>query len=83
LLVDFPHQQPPSTLPAAMTPDQAVQAAAILRAKALLPIYFGIGQPPVYVEDNEPPIQVRAAADKATQRVFDLHPGQTLEVFAA
>lgn len=82
-VVDFPHQQPPSTLPAAMTPDQAVRAATILRAKALLPIHFGIDQPPIYVEDDAPLIRVRAAADEAAQRVIDLHPGQTIDVSAA
>lgn len=82
-VVDFPHQQPPSTLPAAMTPDQAVRAATILRAKALLPIHFGIDRPPIYVEDDEPLARVHAAADEAAQRVLDLHPGQTLDVSAA
>jgi L-ascorbate metabolism protein UlaG (beta-lactamase superfamily) len=81
-VVDFPHQQPPSTLPAAMTPDQAVRATAILRAKALLPIHFGVDEPPMYAED-EPLILVHAVADKAALRVVDLNPGQTLEVSAA
>ncbi|WP_072802578.1 MBL fold metallo-hydrolase [Rhodococcoides yunnanense] len=82
-VVDFPHQQPPSTLPAAMTPDQAVRAATILKAKMLLPIHFGVDEPPMYAEDGEPLVRLRVAADLAAQRVVDLDPGRALDVSAA
>jgi L-ascorbate metabolism protein UlaG (beta-lactamase superfamily) len=40
-VVDFPHQQPPSPLPAAMEPEQAALAAELLGAGAVVPIHYG------------------------------------------
>jgi L-ascorbate metabolism protein UlaG (beta-lactamase superfamily) len=40
-VVDFPHQQPPSPLPAAMTPEQAALAGELLGAETVVPIHYG------------------------------------------
>lgn len=40
-VVDFPHQQPPSPLPAAMEPEQAALAGEFLRAGTLVPMHYG------------------------------------------
>jgi L-ascorbate metabolism protein UlaG (beta-lactamase superfamily) len=40
-VVDFPHQQPASPLPAAMDPEQAALAGELLDAKAVVAIHYG------------------------------------------
>jgi L-ascorbate metabolism protein UlaG (beta-lactamase superfamily) len=40
-VVDFPHQQPPSPLPAAMEPEQAALAGELLGAATVVPIHYG------------------------------------------
>jgi L-ascorbate metabolism protein UlaG (beta-lactamase superfamily) len=40
-VVDFPHQQPPSPLPATMEPEQAALAGELLGAAAVVPMHFG------------------------------------------
>jgi L-ascorbate metabolism protein UlaG (beta-lactamase superfamily) len=40
-VVDFPHQQPPSPLAAAMEPEQAAVAGELLGAKTLVPMHYG------------------------------------------
>ena len=40
-IVDFPHQQPPSPLPAAMDPEQAALAGELLGAGAVIPMHYG------------------------------------------
>lgn len=53
-VVDFPLLQPSSPLEAVMTPEQAVVAANILRAKKLVPIHYGsLHRPPIYIEATE------------------------------
>jgi L-ascorbate metabolism protein UlaG (beta-lactamase superfamily) len=74
-VVDAPHLQPPSRLPAAMDPAQAAQAAAILRADTLVPQHYGAHIPGVYVESDDP---VARLATLAEQPVSVLQPGETL-----
>ncbi|MDX6583053.1 MAG: hypothetical protein QOI10_2237 [Solirubrobacterales bacterium] len=40
-VVDFPHQQPPSPLPAAMEPEQAALAGELLGAATVVPMHYG------------------------------------------
>ena len=40
-VVDFPHQQPPSPLPAAMEPEQAALAGELLGAVTVVPMHYG------------------------------------------
>ena len=82
-VVDVPHLQPKSTLPACMGPQDAVQAAVSLQAGVLLPLHYGVdGVTVVYVEDDDPIAHVRQLADEAGQRVITLDPGQALDLSA-
>jgi len=40
-VVDFPHQQPPSPLPATMEPEQAALAGELLGARTVVPMHYG------------------------------------------
>ena len=40
-VVDFPHQQPASPLPAAMEPEQAALAGELLGARTVVPMHYG------------------------------------------
>ena len=40
-IVDFPHQQPPSPLPAAMDPEQAALAGELLGSGTVIPMHYG------------------------------------------
>jgi L-ascorbate metabolism protein UlaG (beta-lactamase superfamily) len=40
-VIDFPHQQPPSPLPAAMEPEQAALAGELLGAETVVPMHYG------------------------------------------
>lgn len=40
-IVDFPHQQPPSPLPATMEPEQAAIAGELLGARTVVPMHYG------------------------------------------
>lgn len=56
-VVDVPHLQPPSPLPAAMDPMQAAAAAAILDARYAVPMHYEAEQPNKiagYVEVGDP-----------------------------
>jgi L-ascorbate metabolism protein UlaG (beta-lactamase superfamily) len=79
-VVNAPHLQPQSARPAAMDAREAVQAAAILQARILVPTHYGAFIPGVYVEDDHPIAHVTALANRAAQRVVTLAPGQTLDI---
>ncbi|MET8685510.1 MBL fold metallo-hydrolase [Streptomyces sp. NPDC004732] len=56
-VVDAPHLQPPSPLPAALDPRQAAAAAEILDARYAVPMRYETEQPdkiPGYVESSDP-----------------------------
>jgi L-ascorbate metabolism protein UlaG (beta-lactamase superfamily) len=53
--------EPAISTPAVMTPSQAVDAALLLKARTLVPIHYGLDDPPYYVE-----------APDALSRVVDL-----------
>jgi L-ascorbate metabolism protein UlaG (beta-lactamase superfamily) len=82
-VVNAPHLQPASTLPACMGPREAVQAATILRAEVLLPIHYGADVPGIYTEDDDPLGHVAELAERAGLRVVVLRPGGTLDASAA
>lgn len=79
-VVNVPHLQPPSPLPAVMTPEQAAQAAAILHAKAVVPMHFGVHQPPVYVEVADSVDRLIEAATRLSLQVLALGPGDSTDV---
>lgn len=54
-VVDLPHRQPHSTLPAAMDPTQAAEAAALLEAAEAIPIHYDtLNNPPIYAQVDRP-----------------------------
>ncbi|WJV44145.1 MBL fold metallo-hydrolase [Streptomyces flavofungini] len=66
-VVDAPHLQPPSPLPAAMDPGQAAAAAKILDARHAVPVHYEPEQPdkiPGYVEVTDPEEEFRAHAGR-------------------
>jgi L-ascorbate metabolism protein UlaG (beta-lactamase superfamily) len=82
-VVNVPHLQPPSRLPAVLTPEQAVQAAVILGAKALVPIHFGVHQPGVYVEGEDAVARLTESAVQSSLRVAPLAAGESTDVAQA
>jgi L-ascorbate metabolism protein UlaG (beta-lactamase superfamily) len=79
--VDFPHLQPPSTLAAAMEPEQAALAGELLGARTVVPIHYdGFAIEPWYrpVEDPLPRFEAAAADRSYAPRV--LEPGEHLEL---
>ena len=82
--VDFPHRQPASGLPGAMTPEQAAAAAGAMRARIIVPIHYGLfAKPPYYepVEDAE--ARLRTAAEERGVTVRTLEAGEALGVEAS
>lgn len=79
-IVQAPHLKPPSRVAAVLTPDQAVRAAAILGAHTVMPIHFGVHQPPQYVEVPEARARLAEAAARDSLAVASLEPGESYEV---
>jgi L-ascorbate metabolism protein UlaG (beta-lactamase superfamily) len=79
-VVNVPHLQPSSPLPAVMTPEQAAQAAAILGATAVLPMHFGVHQPPVYVEAADAVGRLAVACGRSSIQVLSLDSGDGIDV---
>lgn len=70
---------PPSGVPAAMTPEQAAAAAALLGARALCPIHHGtFHHPPAYAATDCPLERLRAAAAARGVKVLEVQPGDWL-----
>ncbi|WAU09372.1 hypothetical protein STRNI_008180 [Streptomyces nigrescens] len=66
-VVDAPHLQPPSPLPAAMAPIQAAAAAEILDARCAVPMHYEAEQPDKiagYVEVLDPENEFRTHAGR-------------------
>jgi L-ascorbate metabolism protein UlaG (beta-lactamase superfamily) len=68
--------EPLSEISAVMTPEQAVNAAVLLRAKVLVPIHYGLNSPPDYVEVKDPIGQTLAHAKRRSVIVQNLKPGE-------
>jgi L-ascorbate metabolism protein UlaG (beta-lactamase superfamily) len=80
-VVDFAHRQPPVSVPVAMTPEQAVEAARALRASRLVPMHFGTYHHESMYRERRDAAEavVRAAADRDV-RVDLLDPGEVTQV---
>ncbi|HET9103785.1 MAG TPA: MBL fold metallo-hydrolase [Solirubrobacteraceae bacterium] len=73
----FPHRRPASSLPGAMDPEQAAQAAEVLQAGRLVPIHYGAYDlPGVYEPVDDPLERLNAATDRATAMSL----GETIDV---
>ncbi len=64
--------------PAVLTPLQALDAALHLQAKVIVPIHYGLSDPPYYVEVTAPLKTLREEAKRRKQLVQHLLPGEHL-----
>jgi L-ascorbate metabolism protein UlaG (beta-lactamase superfamily) len=83
-VTNFPNLQPPSSLAAAMEPEQAALAAQLLQARILVPIHYGgFHADPWYlpIEDARERFEAAAAGHPYEARV--LEPGESFESAAA
>lgn len=78
-VVNDPFLDPPSMLPAVLTPEEAAQAAALLRARTVVPIHFGAHSPPTYIEQENAVNRLIEAADKFGLSVIALAPGDSTD----
>ncbi|MGH8303708.1 MAG: MBL fold metallo-hydrolase [Steroidobacteraceae bacterium] len=70
-IVSLPSRQPHSTLPAAMDPRQAAEAAALLQATVAIPIHYDtLENPPLYTQVQRP---AEAFLDAAAARGVHAH----------
>lgn len=70
---------PPSEVPLSMTPQQAVDAALLLRARKLLPIHYGFHAPGEYEEFPDAIERVAETAERRGMPVVWLQPGDWLD----
>lgn len=83
-IVDLPSRQPPSPLPAGMDPGQAAVAAKLLQARQVVPIHYGsLHEAPNYVQVDDPPGTLRAAARAAGIEARMLVPGERFRIESA
>jgi L-ascorbate metabolism protein UlaG (beta-lactamase superfamily) len=80
-VVDLPSRRPPSPLPAGMDPRQAAVAAKLLGARTVVPIHYGpLHETSRYVQSDDPPGSLCAAAAELGIEARALEPGQRLSV---
>src|SRR3954466_13141442 len=78
-VVDFPHQQPPSPLPAAMEPEQAALAGELLGAGTVVPMHYGgFAFEPHYRPIENARERFERAARGRPYRAEPLAPGEVL-----
>ena len=70
-------RDPMPETPAVMTPQQAVDAAALLRANVLIPIHYGLSDPPYYEEVDSPMDTLLKEAARREINVRNLMPGES------
>jgi len=71
---------PPQETPFTLTPQQAVDAALTLRANKLIPIHYGLNDPPNYVEVEHPLESLQQTAARRGLTVQHLAPGEKLSL---
>lgn len=69
-------REPMLESPGTMTPTQAIDAALLLRAKALVPIHYGGDNPPYYTEVLQPLETLRETAERREVNVIHILPGE-------
>ena len=75
----FGWRKPESGVPAVLTPEQAVAAAAILGARRLVPIHYGVAGADAYTEVPNPEAALLEAARKRGVTVEILKPGEWMK----
>ena len=83
--ISYPHLQPPVTVPAVMTPDQAVAASQALQARVMVPIHFNrtFEHPHFYRPVADAREQIEALAADRGANVRFLEPGEWHEIETA
>ena len=71
-------REPAIETPLVLTPLQAVEAALLLRAGNLVPIHFGLNDPPNYVEVERPLESLLSLSQQRGLRATHLTPGEKL-----
>ena len=71
---------PPQETPFTMGPEQAVDAALILQAKKIVPIHYGLNDPPHYVEVENALATLMAVAQRRGVLARHLKPGESLSL---
>jgi L-ascorbate metabolism protein UlaG (beta-lactamase superfamily) len=80
-VVDLPHRQPHSTLPAAMDPRQAAEAAVLLDATEAVPIHYdALNNPPAYAQVERPAEAFAGAAERRGVRTRVVAPGDYVDL---
>jgi L-ascorbate metabolism protein UlaG (beta-lactamase superfamily) len=78
-VAEFPYTQPPSALPAVLTPEQAAAAAHVLQARTAVPIHYGtFHQPPLYIAAPDAESSFALAAGRRGVDVDLPRPGAAL-----
>src|SRR4051794_17339080 len=78
-VVSFPHQQPPSPLPAVMEPEQAALASELLGASTVVPMHYGgYAFEPHYRPIEDALERFERAARERPYRAAPLTPGEAL-----
>jgi L-ascorbate metabolism protein UlaG (beta-lactamase superfamily) len=78
-VVDFPHQQPPSPIPATMDPEQAALAGELLGARTVVPIHYGgFALEPHYRPIADARERFERAARERPYRLAPLAPGESV-----
>jgi L-ascorbate metabolism protein UlaG (beta-lactamase superfamily) len=68
--------EPKQETPAVLTPSQAVDAAISLRARQIVPIHFGLNDPPYYVEVTKPLATLKRNARRRDVKMRHMVPGE-------
>jgi len=71
-------RDPMQETPGVLTPDQAVDAAVLLRAARVVPIHYGGHAPPDYIEVPHPLRDFLETAERRNVAVEQLQPGERL-----
>jgi L-ascorbate metabolism protein UlaG (beta-lactamase superfamily) len=80
-VAEFDYLQPPSELPAVLTPEQAAAAGQILGATRAVPIHYGtFHKPPLYVATPDATSAFAVAAQRRGLAVRILQPGEELDL---
>lgn len=82
--VNYPHLQPPVTVPAVMTPEQAVEAARALQARLMVPIHYNrtFEHPEHYRPVADARAQIDGLAAKRGASVRFIAPGEWHDIEA-
>jgi L-ascorbate metabolism protein UlaG (beta-lactamase superfamily) len=80
-MAEFDDLQPPSGIPAVLTPEQAAAAAQVLAAHEAAPIHYGtFHKPPLYISFPDPEAAFVAAAVRRGVTTRLMRPGDEIEL---